>query len=108
MSGMWLLRLQPVPKVSKKLIINLAPVALFHTIAHVSACVSFSKMAVSFTHVIKVRNLSLSLFFSFLSSVLCLKAFVLTDKNDVLLFRLLSQSSRLFLHLCSWVSLSPA
>ena len=97
-----------MPKVSKKLIINLAPVALFHTIAHVSACVSFSKMAVSFTHVIKVRNLSFSLFFSFLSSVLCLKAFVLTDKNDVLLFRLLSQSSRLFLHLCSWVSLSPA
>ncbi len=53
---MWALKLQPVPKVNKKLIIDLAPVALFHTIAHVSACVSFSKMAVSFTHVIKVRR----------------------------------------------------
>ena len=56
MAGMWALRLQPVPKVSPKLIFSLAPVALFHTVAHVSACVSFSKMAVSFTHVIKAAE----------------------------------------------------
>ena len=56
MAGMWTLKLQPVPKVSKKIIFSLAPVALFHTIAHVSACVSFSKMAVSFTHVIKAAE----------------------------------------------------
>lgn len=31
----------------------LLPVALFHTIGHVSACVSFSQVAVSFAHIVK-------------------------------------------------------
>lgn len=31
----------------------LLPVALFHTLGHVTACVSFSQVAVSFTHIIK-------------------------------------------------------
>ena len=64
MCGMWALKLQPVPKVSKQLIIDLAPVALFHTIAHVAACVSFSKMAVSFTHVIKASEPVFSVVFA--------------------------------------------
>lgn len=56
MFGMWTLRLQPAPKVTPKQLLKLAPVAFFHTVAHVSACVSFSKMAVSFTHVIKAAE----------------------------------------------------
>jgi hypothetical protein len=32
-------------------------VALFHTIGHVSACLSFSQMAVSFAHVVRWRGL---------------------------------------------------
>lgn len=35
-------------------------VALFHTIGHVSACVSFSQMAVSFAHVVKAAEPVLS------------------------------------------------
>ncbi|GAB4815738.1 hypothetical protein N2152v2_002784 [Parachlorella kessleri] len=50
---LWVTRLQPVPQVSGKLIRALLPVALFHTIGHVSACLSFSQMAVSFAHVVK-------------------------------------------------------
>eukprot|EP00963_Diacronema_lutheri_P012612 scaffold1822_cov333-Pavlova_lutheri.AAC.5 len=53
MLGLWTLKLHPVPKISKPFLFALAPVALFHTVGHVSACVSFSKVAVSFTHVIK-------------------------------------------------------
>lgn len=53
MLGLWMLKLHPVPKISKPFLAALAPVALFHTVGHVSACVSFSKVAVSFTHVIK-------------------------------------------------------
>ena len=84
MIGMWTFKLQPVPKVSKKLIIDLAPVALFHTIAHVSACVSFSKMAVSFTHVIKVSGgkpslLGLTFFLFFFPPLLSLFYFCFTN-----------------------------
>ncbi|OIW13901.1 hypothetical protein TanjilG_31790 [Lupinus angustifolius] len=50
---LWSLKLQPCPKISKPFIIALLGPALFHTIGHISACVSFSKVAVSFTHVIK-------------------------------------------------------
>ncbi|KAK2079745.1 hypothetical protein QBZ16_002140 [Prototheca wickerhamii] len=39
---------------------SLRPVALFHTIGHVSACVSFSLMAVSFAHVVKAAEPVLS------------------------------------------------
>lgn len=53
MLGLWMLKLHPVPKINKAFLLALAPVALFHTVGHVSACVSFSKVAVSFTHVIK-------------------------------------------------------
>jgi solute carrier family 35 protein E1 len=53
MCALWALRLQPLPRVSWADIRALAPVALFHTIGHVSACLSFSQMAVSFAHVVK-------------------------------------------------------
>ncbi|KAI7839663.1 hypothetical protein COHA_006472 [Chlorella ohadii] len=60
MCVLWALRLQPVPQVSWADIKALAPVALFHTIGHVSACVSFSQMAVSFAHVVKAAEPVLS------------------------------------------------
>jgi len=53
MMALWTTGLQPAPAVSGKLIKALIPVAFFHTMGHVSACVSFSQMAVSFTHVVK-------------------------------------------------------
>ena len=50
---LWVTKLQPVPRVDGALIRALLPVAFFHTVGHVSACVSFSLMAISFSHVIK-------------------------------------------------------
>jgi len=56
MAVLWITKLYPAPKVSKEFMIALIPVAFFHTVGHVSACVSFSKMAVSFTHIIKAAE----------------------------------------------------
>jgi solute carrier family 35 protein E1 len=53
---LWALKLHPAPQVSMRLFRLLLPVAFFHTVGHVSACVSFSQMAVSFTHVIKAAE----------------------------------------------------
>mmetsp|Transcript_42018 Transcript_42018/g.70106 ORF Transcript_42018/g.70106 Transcript_42018/m.70106 type:complete len:401 (+) Transcript_42018:69-1271(+) len=64
MVALWVTKLYPAPKVSKELIIALIPVAFFHTVGHVSACVSFSKMAVSFTHIIKAAEPVLSVLLS--------------------------------------------
>lgn len=50
---LWVTKLQPVPRVDGALIRALLPVAFFHTVGHVSAVVSFSLMAISFSHVIK-------------------------------------------------------
>ncbi|KAL5554152.1 hypothetical protein UlMin_041553 [Ulmus minor] len=61
---LWSLKLQPCPKISKPFIIALLGPALFHTIGHISACVSFSKVAVSFTHVIKSSEPVFSVLFS--------------------------------------------
>lgn len=61
---LWSLKLQPCPKVSKPFIVALLGPALFHTIGHISACVSFSKVAVSFTHVIKSSEPVFSVVFS--------------------------------------------
>ena len=49
----WGLRLQPLPQVDAEFLVALLPVALFHTVGHVAACVSFSQMAVSFAHIVK-------------------------------------------------------
>ncbi|XP_010244200.1 PREDICTED: xylulose 5-phosphate/phosphate translocator, chloroplastic [Nelumbo nucifera] len=61
---LWSLKLQPCPRISKSFIIALLGPALFHTIGHISACVSFSKVAVSFTHVIKSSEPVFSVIFS--------------------------------------------
>lgn len=61
---LWSLKLQPCPKISKPFVIALLGPALFHTIGHISACVSFSKVAVSFTHVIKSSEPVFSVVFS--------------------------------------------
>ncbi|KAG2451660.1 hypothetical protein HYH02_003440 [Chlamydomonas schloesseri] len=53
MAFLWVTRLHPVPKVDSKFFLALLPVALFHTVGHIAAVVSFSQMAVSFTHIVK-------------------------------------------------------
>lgn len=40
-------------QVDSKFFMALMPVALFHTVGHIAAVVSFSQMAVSFTHIVK-------------------------------------------------------
>lgn len=64
MLALWSFKLQPCPKITKPFIIALLGPALFHTIGHISACVSFSKVAVSFTHVIKSSEPVFSVVFS--------------------------------------------
>ncbi|GHP03743.1 hypothetical protein PPROV_000249800 [Pycnococcus provasolii] len=77
MLGAWATgAIKPPPKkaFSKEFLIALLPVSLFHCVGHVAACLSFSKMAVSFGHVIK----STEPVFSVLLSVVFLgKAFPL-------------------------------
>lgn len=74
---LWSLKLQPRPKISKPFIIALLGPALFHTIGHISACVSFSKVAVSFTHVIKSSEPVFSVIFSsFLGDTYPLKVWI--------------------------------
>lgn len=74
---LWSLKLQPCPKISKPFIIALLGPALFHTIGHISACVSFSKVAVSFTHVIKSAEPVFAVVFSsFLGDIYPLKVWL--------------------------------
>ncbi|XWS64978.1 hypothetical protein CRYUN_Cryun05aG0050900 [Craigia yunnanensis] len=61
---LWSLKLQPCPKITKPFIVALLGPALFHTIGPISACVSFSKVAVSFSHVIKSSEPVFSVVFS--------------------------------------------
>ncbi|XP_027170924.1 xylulose 5-phosphate/phosphate translocator, chloroplastic [Coffea eugenioides] len=61
---LWAIRPNTCPKISKSFIVALLGPALFHTIGHISACVSFSKVAVSFTHVIKSAEPVFSVVFS--------------------------------------------
>ncbi|CAJ1941290.1 unnamed protein product [Sphenostylis stenocarpa] len=49
----WATRVADVPKVNLEFWKALIPVAVAHTIGHVAATVSMSKVAVSFTHIIK-------------------------------------------------------
>ncbi|KAF8058460.1 hypothetical protein HT031_005584 [Scenedesmus sp. PABB004] len=53
MAVLWASGLQPAPRVDRRFLAALLPVALFHTVGHVSACVSFSQVAVSFAHIVK-------------------------------------------------------
>ncbi|CAI0393523.1 unnamed protein product [Linum tenue] len=64
------------PKISKEFLLALLGPALFHTVGHISTCVSFSKVAVSFTHVIKSAEPVFSVIFSsFLGEIYPLKNF---------------------------------
>nr|PNR27909.1 hypothetical protein PHYPA_028501 [Physcomitrium patens] len=49
----WALKILKAPEVDFEFWRSLAPVALAHTIGHVAATISMSKVAVSFTHIIK-------------------------------------------------------
>eukprot|EP00798_Chlamydomonas_sp_ICE-L_P015629 gene15629-21735_t len=53
MCVLWATKLHPVPQVDKAFFLTMLPVGLFHTIGHVSACLSFNCMAVSFAHIVK-------------------------------------------------------
>ncbi|KAL7083486.1 hypothetical protein ACP275_14G166000 [Erythranthe tilingii] len=64
MLALWTLKIQPCPKIDKSFVVALLGPALFHTVGHISACVSFSKVAVSFTHVIKSAEPVFSVVFS--------------------------------------------
>eukprot|EP01018_Ginkgo_biloba_P004914 Gb_37426 [translate_table: standard] len=64
MLGLWGFKLQPCPPIRKEFVIALLVPAFFHTVGHISACVSFSKVAVSFTHVIKSAEPVFSVIFS--------------------------------------------
>ncbi|PKA45989.1 Xylulose 5-phosphate/phosphate translocator, chloroplastic [Apostasia shenzhenica] len=64
MFGLWASRLQPYQRLNRQFFFVLLGPALFHTIGHISACVSFSKVAVSFTHVIKASEPVFSVIFS--------------------------------------------
>ena len=64
MVALWLSGIQRRPQVSKELITALVPVAFWHTVGHVSACVAFSQVAVSFTHVVKSAEPVLSVILS--------------------------------------------
>lgn len=50
---LWALGVEKKPKFSKKLFMSLIPAGFFHCVGHVSACVSFSLVAVSFSHIVK-------------------------------------------------------
>mmetsp|Transcript_26547 Transcript_26547/g.36664 ORF Transcript_26547/g.36664 Transcript_26547/m.36664 type:complete len:406 (-) Transcript_26547:129-1346(-) len=55
-SLMWLTKLHPVPKVSKKQLIAILPLAAVHTLGNLLTNVSLGKVAVSFTHTIKAME----------------------------------------------------
>ncbi|KAF6004092.1 hypothetical protein F1559_001464 [Cyanidiococcus yangmingshanensis] len=52
-STLWLLGLRRRPQVNRKLIGSLVLPSLFHTIGHATSCLSFSSVAISFTHTVK-------------------------------------------------------
>lgn len=53
--SMWALNLHKRPKLDKDLIKSIAPLALVHMLGNLLTNVSLGKVAVSFTHTIKVR-----------------------------------------------------
>ncbi|KAK8968500.1 hypothetical protein KSP40_PGU001098 [Platanthera guangdongensis] len=64
MAALWASKLQPFPRVNRKFFLALLSPALFHVVGHIAACISFSKVAVSFTHVIKSSEPVFSVVFS--------------------------------------------
>lgn len=53
---LWGFRIHPIPKLPPGFLRSLLPVAFFHSVGHVAACISFCKMSVSFTHVVKASE----------------------------------------------------
>jgi hypothetical protein len=53
---LWVTKLHPAPTLPPGVVRSLLPVAFCHSIGHVAACVSFTKMAVSFTHIVKASE----------------------------------------------------
>lgn len=49
----WTTGIQPKPHISPNFLKSLWPVAMFHTLGHVTACIAFGAMAVSFAHIVK-------------------------------------------------------
>ncbi|CAK9237592.1 unnamed protein product [Sphagnum troendelagicum] len=64
MLASWATRLVAAPELDAEFWKSLAPVALAHTIGHVAATVSMSKVAVSFTHIIKSAEPAFSVLIS--------------------------------------------
>ncbi|GAB2298842.1 glycerol-3-phosphate O-acyltransferase 2 [Dionaea muscipula] len=60
----WATRIADAPKTDLEFWKTLLPVAIAHTIGHVAATVSMSKVAVSFTHIIKSGEPAFSVLFS--------------------------------------------
>ncbi|CAL1395078.1 unnamed protein product [Linum trigynum] len=59
-----------LPKISKEFLLALLGPTLFHTVTQISACVSYSNVAVSFTYVIKsVEPVFFVTFSSFLGEI---------------------------------------
>ncbi|KAG0473273.1 hypothetical protein HPP92_015130 [Vanilla planifolia] len=56
MLALWVSGIQSHPLINRKFFFALLAPALFHTVGHVSSCVSLSKLAVSFAHVIKTSE----------------------------------------------------
>lgn len=56
MCVLWGFRIHPVPTLPPGFLKSLLPVAFFHSVGHVAACISFCKMSVSFTHVVKASE----------------------------------------------------
>ena len=52
-SALWLAGLRKRPQVNGKLVRSLLLPSLFHTIGHATSCLSFSAVAISFTHTVK-------------------------------------------------------
>lgn len=56
MCALWGFRMHPVPVLPRGFLRSLLPVAFFHSVGHVAACISFCKMSVSFVHVVKASE----------------------------------------------------
>lgn len=71
---LWILKIRKAPKVSVENVKKLSPVALMHTLAHITAVISLGAGAVSFTHIVKAGE---PLFTSLLSAALLKEFFPL-------------------------------
>ncbi|XP_020595195.1 xylulose 5-phosphate/phosphate translocator, chloroplastic-like [Phalaenopsis equestris] len=64
MAALWATRLHRLPPVNREFFLALLGPAFFHAVGHISAMISFSKLTVSFTQVIKASEPVFSVIFS--------------------------------------------